>query len=605
MSTYDYTNRDYSSIKSDLLARAESVLPEWTSRDQSDFGMLIVDLWAYMGDILHYYVDRAAQESFLESATQRESLLAMANLLDYVPTGRRASHASISLTALNSGATDETPILIPKYTRFLATPLLETADDVVFTSDKAIAFNSTGTAIPGYETYSKSSNVTLNLTEGEIFEESFTSDGKVNQQYTLVSTGVVASSIEVTVAEGANGAVITYTQVPRLIEGTNTDLVYTVSLGADDTSTVIFGNSVHGKIPTTNAEVTITYRRSRGSAGNVTVNAIKEFESLNNPYGTTYDGVDITPNEIKAVGGTDSESIASLKSNIPASFRSQDRAVSLNDYSDLTLRVPGVIKTTSVVTNDTAVSYGIEHANANLDTVVLTLSTVPSAIYMGDVFRVEGLGYPFDGSFTAVSMSDVYIEYALDVSIAPPIDIDTDSNIAKVKNGNVQIFALSDQSVYDGTLDVSPTETPLAIESTLRTAIYDYIAPRQMVGINTVVSPYVNLDYVYITIDANAMSTYPQEVVKADIEKKIKDLFSFNNVYFDQLISLGNLYRLILEVYGVDYVTINQFTKSGDPDTIDTVGISPAVKGVKTSSTTSLLLLKELVVNVSGGIVTA
>jgi hypothetical protein len=605
MSTYDYTNRDYSSIKSDLLARAESVLPEWTSRDQSDFGMLIVDLWAYMGDILHYYVDRAAQESFLESATQRESLLAMANLLDYVPTGRRASHASISLTALNSGATDETPILIPKYTRFLATPLLETADDVVFTSDKAIAFNLTGTAIPGYETYSKSSNVTLNLTEGEIFEESFTSDGKVNQQYTLVSTGVVASSIEVTVAEGANGAVITYTQVPRLIEGTNTDLVYTVSLGADDTSTVIFGNSVHGKIPTTNAEVTITYRRSRGSAGNVTVNAIKEFESLNNPYGPTYDGVDITPNEIKAVGGTDSESIASLKSNIPASFRSQDRAVSLNDYSDLTLRVPGVIKTTSVVTNDTAVSYGIEHANANLDTVVLTLSTVPSAIYMGDVFRVEGLGYPFDGSFTAVSMSDVYIEYALDVSIAPPIDIDTDSNIAKVKNGNVQIFALSDQSVYDGTLDVSPTETPLAIESTLRTAIYDYIAPRQMVGINTVVSPYVNLDYVYITIDANAMSTYPQEVVKADIEKKIKDLFSFNNVYFDQLISLGNLYRLILEVYGVDYVTINQFTTSGDPDTIDTVGISPAVKGVKTTVETNLLLLKELVVNVSGGIVTA
>jgi hypothetical protein len=126
-----------------------------------------------------------------------------------------------------------------------------------------------------------------------------------------------------------------------------------------------------------------------------------------------------------------------------------------------------------------------------------------------------------------------------------------------------------------------------------------------MVGINTVVSPYVNLDYVYITIDANAMSTYPQEVVKADIEKKIKDLFSFNNVYFDQLISLGNLYRLILEVYGVDYVTINQFTTSGDPDTIDTVGISPAVKGVKTTVETNLLLLKELVVNVSGGIVTA
>ena len=71
MSTFDYTNRDYTSIRNDLLNRASVVLPEWTSRDSSDFGILFVDLVSYMGDILHYYVDQAARESFLVNAKKR------------------------------------------------------------------------------------------------------------------------------------------------------------------------------------------------------------------------------------------------------------------------------------------------------------------------------------------------------------------------------------------------------------------------------------------------------------------------------------------------------------------------------------------------------
>ena len=86
MSNYDYTSRDYTSIQKDLLDRATRVLPDWTSRDASDFGMVFVDLWAYMGDILHYYVDRAAGEANLTTATQRESVLAIAALMDYIPS---------------------------------------------------------------------------------------------------------------------------------------------------------------------------------------------------------------------------------------------------------------------------------------------------------------------------------------------------------------------------------------------------------------------------------------------------------------------------------------------------------------------------------------
>jgi uncharacterized phage protein gp47/JayE len=603
MSTFDYTSRDYFSIKQDLLARAEQVLPEWTSRDQSDFGMLMVDLWAYMGDILHYYVDKAAQESFLSTATQRESILAIANLLDYVPTGRTPSHASISLVATNSAATDETPILIPKFTRFLAKPLLETADDVVFTSDKAIAFNSTGAAISGYEVHQKGTSVELNLTEGEMYQESFTSDGRISQQYMLSTTGIVNSSIEVYVAEGANGAEIPYTQVTRLIEATNSDLVFSVTLSADDTSTIVFGNSVHGKIPTTNAVVRIVYRRSRGAAGNVDVNAIKEFESLNNIYGPPYDGVLITPNSTKAIGGTDSESITSLKTNIPASFRSQDRAVSIQDYIDLTLRVPGVVKATAKINADTPVQGLIISKKIQDNQVVLGTASA-HGLSVSDIVGITGLGYPYDGSFELVTASASVLAYDLDITEPNSASVVVDSPTALYRNDNVRIYALTDQSVYDGTLAVEPTTSPIAVESSLRYSVYDYIAPRQMFGVNSVVMSSITLTSVYVGLTLNVMSTFSQEAVKTDVEDAIKELFSFQNVTFDQVITLGTLYRTVLDITGVDYVTITTFNTSGTPNEISTVGISPSVKGV-TTTTGTLLLLEDLAVTASGGIAVA
>jgi hypothetical protein len=115
MSTFDYTSRDYVSIRQDLLNRAEITLPEWDSTDSSDFTNVFVDLWAYMGDVLHFYVDRAASETFLETATQRESVMAIANLMDYVPGSFRASRGfvNISLLTLPSGATS---YILPKNT---------------------------------------------------------------------------------------------------------------------------------------------------------------------------------------------------------------------------------------------------------------------------------------------------------------------------------------------------------------------------------------------------------------------------------------------------------------------------------------------------------
>ncbi len=598
MSTFDYTNRDYVSIRADLLNRASVVLPEWTSRDSSDFGMLFVDLVSYMGDILHYYVDQAARESFLETATKRSSLLAIASLLDYIPHGRTSARTSIVLNATNSLATDVSPILIPANTKFTANPLVETAESVIFTSNQAIAFNSTGTPVVGYTTYAKTVPATVGLTEGEFFTETFTSNGQISQKYTLAKTGVVKESIVVTVAEGVSGASVSYSQTTRLIENTNADKVYVVILEANDNVVLQFGNGIHGKIPSTNAVVTITYRKSRGAAGNVEANSVNAFYSLSNAFGPTYDGITITPNTIRAFGGSNAESITSLKANIPTSFRSQDRAVSLQDYEDLLLRVSGIIKSKAEIVSGATAKQGIISNKAKSATVATLTTSATHGLSVGEYVGVFNVDDTFDGTHLVVSTptATTFTFSLVSASVASASVAST----ATYKNAQVKLYALTPQDVYDGTLAVSPTTSPVSLETTYRDFIYDYVSPREIVGVNSLVMPSVSLDLVKVTCNIAVLPSFIQDAVKDNVKNAIKELFLFDEVSFGQTITLGTLYRTILGVDGVDYVSISRFTK-GATNVIDVASLAPSVEGVQASAN-RLLLLSELSVTANGGV---
>ncbi len=226
MMKFDYTNRDYASIREDLLSRASETIPEWTSREATDFGMVFVDLWAYLGDTLHYYLDRVAQEAFLETATQRSSVLALASLLDYKAQGVSNATTVIYINPSESICTDENPVLIPRNTRFVGKSPYDNSD-VIFLSQSPIAINVSGTNVPNYVTYSKSGgNIRVPLTEGEVYTESYTSINGSNQQIILNQPNVVGRSITVTVNEGPGGSSVSYSQIERLIDATGTDLVY-------------------------------------------------------------------------------------------------------------------------------------------------------------------------------------------------------------------------------------------------------------------------------------------------------------------------------------------------------------------------------------------
>ena len=48
----DYTSRDFTAIRAQLIGLAKGLMPEWeTAGEASDFGTLLLELFSYMGDV--------------------------------------------------------------------------------------------------------------------------------------------------------------------------------------------------------------------------------------------------------------------------------------------------------------------------------------------------------------------------------------------------------------------------------------------------------------------------------------------------------------------------------------------------------------------------
>lgn len=80
----DYSSRDFSSIRQSLVDHAKRYYPEtFNDFDSAGFGSLMIDTVAYVGDILSFYLDYQANETFLETATEVDSLLKIGKQMGY------------------------------------------------------------------------------------------------------------------------------------------------------------------------------------------------------------------------------------------------------------------------------------------------------------------------------------------------------------------------------------------------------------------------------------------------------------------------------------------------------------------------------------------
>lgn len=146
--------------------------------------------------------------------------------------------------------------------------------------------------------------------------------------------------------------------ISLLFEGPN-DLVYEVDFDHLDRAIVKFGNGVNGSVLPASAEITIQYRTGGGAAGNLTQGSFDTTISgalipstgnsptvfLSNPYTV-------------GSGGRDRETIVEARKNISAFVRTNDRAVTVQDYAYLASNF------TDPAAGRIAQAIGVLHQNA-------------------------------------------------------------------------------------------------------------------------------------------------------------------------------------------------------------------------------------------------
>jgi len=344
----DYTSRDFESIRDDMIRTIPFFTPEWTDYNPSDFGIVLIELFAGLGDVLHFYVDRVFGEAFLPTAVTREAVVNLLKLIDYQLRGKVAATADIKFSLAEPLTGD---LVIPSGT--LLKTLCDRAGSQVDELSNAIYFETVqDLTIPA-----GALEGTVGAVQGKTSRNVLlgTSDGLPNQKFKITEVPIIEGTPRIFVDEGAGPE--EWEILDTLIESLSCDKVCMAKRLADGTINVIFGDNGQGKIPDPGAPITAEYRVGGGQEGNVGADTITIIESP-----ILYAGAPITvkaTNPEPASGGEDEQSIESARLEGPRSLRALYRAVTAEDYESLAEAQPGVAKAKAVVgqraeTNHTA-----------------------------------------------------------------------------------------------------------------------------------------------------------------------------------------------------------------------------------------------------------
>jgi hypothetical protein len=136
-----YLNRDFESIRQDLINILKVYYPDqYQDFNAVSVGMSLVDLMAYVSDILSYHTDKKFNEMFLESASEKTSLYRLARNLGYKAPGYRPAITiadfSIEVPATADGPdTNYLPLYRPGVQIKGAGQIFETTNEIDFSSD--------------------------------------------------------------------------------------------------------------------------------------------------------------------------------------------------------------------------------------------------------------------------------------------------------------------------------------------------------------------------------------------------------------------------------------------------------------------------------------
>jgi hypothetical protein len=350
-----YINKDYESIRQELLAKIPQLTDRWTDFNHSDLGVVLLDLFCGVGDMLAYYLDAQAAEAFLPTARQRQNVINLCKLIGYRLDSPVASTTTLRFRLSAPLGKDLT---IPAGTACRA--LLNDGEaDFETVEDGLIPRGVLLVDIPGRQ--------------GVRRTETFTSTGLPFQRIRLTGDVIAQGTITVTVGDDA------WSEVDHFQDSIADSHHFMADLDALDISNLIFGDGQSGAVPAQGSAITVSYLQTIGDQGNLGPNRITQLLS---PVYLDGGQVSLTvTNPVPATGGASREALEHARRQAPAELRSLWKAVTLEDYQALAEGYPGVAK---AMVLDTNACQNIRYYNVQL-AIAPNGGGLPSALLKRDL----------------------------------------------------------------------------------------------------------------------------------------------------------------------------------------------------------------------------
>jgi hypothetical protein len=316
-SSLNVTQVDFEDISTNLkeFLKGQSTLKDYDFEGSTL--AILIDLMAYNSHISAFNTNLAASELFLDSAQLRKNVISRAKELGYVPTSFTGSSTQFDMSMLNvRNANGSYPSLsemtLTRGSRFTTVFDGSTYNFVV---------TSSVTPTQNGSTYLYSN---INLKQGTYVTDSYVYDGQIsNPKFKLSNQRVDVSSVSVSI--NSDSVTTGWTKAGDLSSITTTSKVFFTQESDDGFTEIYFGDNTIGATPLDGDIITVTYI----VVDTVHANGAKVFQLIDAVNGFSNA---IVTNVTTAYGGSEHESIESIKFKASKFYSSQNRLVTLNDY---------------------------------------------------------------------------------------------------------------------------------------------------------------------------------------------------------------------------------------------------------------------------------
>lgn len=296
-----------------------------TDYSEGNILIIILSLFAAIAEVLHYYVDNMARETFLSTARRYDSVVKHGALVDYHARAAIAATVDVILSRSITGNSIGAKLTIPQGTLFTDS----SGNSWLSARDVTWYSNVTTCKVPiiQHERYTASAlnNMVIPTGDRVILNLGTLPNGKYYEQGSM--------SLQI----GGE----TWVLVDTFAKSKPTDKHFMVSVDESLSPYIMFGDGTFGKKPAAGAKITnVVFYLTNGTQGNVKSNTITSVPSIISSSIT-----DATvSNAYDAGGGSNYENFTMLKEHIPLSVKTLGVAITKEDFESLAMLVDGVNK---------------------------------------------------------------------------------------------------------------------------------------------------------------------------------------------------------------------------------------------------------------------